>query len=407
MSPFAAPRRKPLLITLLLAGALAWGAPSAAHGAERRRIDGRNYTVHTDIKTDVAEQLVERLDNIYDEYARRLSGFGANGNGAPRPEAYLFEHQRDFMEFTGDPSPHVAGVFAPSVNRLALYLHDRVSLNRTLQHEAFHQFAHNTISPNMPIWLDEGLAVYFGEALWTGDHFLVGQVTPERLKRLREDIRTNRLIPFRELMAMSQAQWKQATARDPERAFTQYNQSWAMVHFLAHAGSGTTSYRPHMLQMLKLLHEGVPAPKAFADALSPNIEGFQDRFVEFVATMQPNEEAMMFERTRVLAHMLMLLRDRDMRFDSIGAMRETVTKSGYRITYGTGTETFQTDPDPSVYFQDQSGKLLPRERLYFAPRLHAPLPDIVCRWKDGLQYRARFFYGANRQIEHDIVPEGR
>jgi hypothetical protein len=260
----------------------------------------------------------------------------------------------------------------------------------------------------MPVWLDEGLADYFGEALWTGERFLVGQVPPDRLKRLREDVRTNRLIPFRELMSMSLAQWNAAAISDIQRGTTQYNQSWAMVHFLVHGGTATTAYRPHLLEMLKLLHEGVPPDRAFAEALSPNIEGFQARFVEFVGMMQPSEEAAMHERVQVLVQMMKLMNDEGVRFDTIDAMRDAVTRAGLRLEYRKGAETYRTEADPSVYFQGPTGKLLPPERLYLAPRLHAPLPDLVCRWKDGLQFRARFFHhGPERKVQYEIVTEGR
>ena len=409
MPRHATPQVKLLSITMLLVvAATTWVTPAGARGGEFRQIKSRHYVVHTDIRSTFAEQFAERLDNIHDEYARRLSGFGAvDGNGAPRAEVHLFERQFDFMQFLGEPNAHVAGVFVPSMNRLALYLHNRPSLNRTLQHEAFHQFAYNAISPAMPVWLNEGLAEYFEEALWTGERFLVGQVSPDRLRRLRDDIKNNRLIPFRQMMALSLEQWNRAAGTDAERATTQYNQAWAMVHFLAHAGNGTTPYRPHMLRMLKLLHEGKPAEQAFAEALSPNIEGFQARFVEYVATMRPNEEAMMLERIQILSHMLMLLHAQDVRFDKVDSLREAVTQAGLRLKYQKGTETFQTEADPVVYFQGPTGKLLPHERLYFAPRLHAPLPDLVCRWTDRLQFRAIFHRGIDGTIDHDIVPEGR
>ena len=45
----------------------------------------------------------------------------------------------------------------------------------TVQHEGFHQFAHAVIGGDIPTWLNEGLAEYFGEALFTG-----GRVRPRR-----------------------------------------------------------------------------------------------------------------------------------------------------------------------------------------------------------------------------------
>ena len=33
----------------------------------------------------------------------------------------------------------------------------------------------------MPTWLNEGLAEYFGEGIFTGDGFVTGVISPERL----------------------------------------------------------------------------------------------------------------------------------------------------------------------------------------------------------------------------------
>ena len=60
---------------------------------------------------------------------------------------------------------NTGGVFMSGRNLLASFLGDlgRDSLRRTLQHEAFHQFAHTVISPDTPVWLNEGLAQVFEE----------------------------------------------------------------------------------------------------------------------------------------------------------------------------------------------------------------------------------------------------
>src|SRR5687768_2636457 len=301
--------RRTLTVILLLTVVVA--ASAGAARSNWRRFNSRHYHVHTDIDSPLAEELVVRLDGMYDEYARRLSGFGAGpGNDAARSEVHLFARKHDFLEFTRNTHPNSTGIFAPGADRLAAYLDSRASLRRTLQHEGFHQFAYHAISPELPTWLNEGMAVYFEEALWTGKSFLVGQVTPDRLKRLQADVRNDRLIPFRELLALTQEQWNEKAAADPERSVTQYNQSWAMVHFLVHGRNGGEPYRPRLLHLLKLIQQGKPAGDAFTEAFSPNVEGFQSRFVEFASQLTATEEATMLERQEILAQMLELLHAR-------------------------------------------------------------------------------------------------
>ena len=45
------------------------------------------------------------------------------------------------------------------------------------------KFAHATIGHKLPPWLDEGLAEYFGEAIFTGDGYVDGAIPPWRAKR--------------------------------------------------------------------------------------------------------------------------------------------------------------------------------------------------------------------------------
>ena len=47
-----------------------------------------------------------------------------------------------------------------------------------VQHEGFHQFAHFVIRGELPTWLNEGIAEYFGESVFTGDGFVSGVIPP-------------------------------------------------------------------------------------------------------------------------------------------------------------------------------------------------------------------------------------
>src|SRR5688500_3442200 len=105
MPRFAVPHVKasPIIVVFICLAATIV-APSLARG-EMRRIDSPRYAVHTDIRTTVAEEFAKRLDNIHDEYARRLAGFGELQR--EQAEVYLFERQEEFMAFTGGASPNV------------------------------------------------------------------------------------------------------------------------------------------------------------------------------------------------------------------------------------------------------------------------------------------------------------
>jgi hypothetical protein len=82
----------------------------------------------------------------------------------------------------------------------------------------------------MPIAINEGLAEYFGEALFTGDAFVAGVVPPWRLKRVRASLEEKKFVPLPELLALSHKEW------NARLGTTNYDHAWTLVHFLVEGG---------------------------------------------------------------------------------------------------------------------------------------------------------------------------
>jgi hypothetical protein len=354
---------------------------------------------------ELAEDLGRRMDAMFDEYARRLAGF--NPPPMDRCSVYLFRQRDDYARFTGERFPNSGGVFMPSRNLLAAFLEGqgRDGLRRTLQHEAFHQFAHHAIGPHLPIWLNEGLAQVFEEGIWTGRQFLVGQVPPRRLRQLHDDLGAGRLIDFRTMLAMDDRAWR-ANLTSRETATLQYNQAWAMAHFLIYAtdDAGQPRYRQRLLHLLRLSANGQGGEAAFVEAFSDNIAGFQDRFGEWARRLSATREATYIENQSILADLLVMLDGKDKRFADVAAFRNFVMTGGYRVQYTKGNLQWTTD-DPAVYFRDAAGRPMGSADLFFQPRAGAPLPDLVCR-ADSLLLRTRFFRAGDR-TDYEVLAEPR
>ena len=382
-------------------------APSL-RAADLRELDTRHYHIHTDLDPALSRDLGERMDEMYDEYAQRLSVFNSAAP-LPRLQVYLFRKQRDYTEFTHGHLHNSGGAFLPAQNLLAAFLEGqgRDTLRRTLQHEAFHQFACNTISPELPIWLNEGLAQLFEEGLWNGDGFLLGEVPPRRLRQLQADLQAGRLVEFRKLLSMSPFTWARRLARDAANGATQYNQSWAMVHFLVMAKdeSGGFRFRGRLVEMLRLLHARQPAEQAFAEAFGSNIHGFEDRFLEYASALKATPEATLIENQGVLADLLVDFARDGRRFDDPQDFRAYVTRGGYRLHYSRGSLQWDTDANMNRYFADLTGKLFGADDLFFWPHNGAPLADLVCRCNDRLLLRTRFYDTESGRVEHELLIE--
>ena len=141
-----------------------------------------------------------------------------------------------------------------------------------VQHEGFHQFAHAVIGGELPVWVNEGLAEYFGESLFTGDSFVTGVIPPDRLARIKEKIRNNTFKPVPAMMLMTSAEWNAAMQID------YYDQAWSMAHFLAHGDDG--KYQAAFSNFMIDIGRGKDWQKAW-QANFGSAEGFEERWKQW------------------------------------------------------------------------------------------------------------------------------
>ena len=389
---------------LLAAGFWLLASPSVTNAGSLRTLRSAHYNVHTDLDQPLAEEMGRRLDAMYDEYARRLEQF-KTADPNQRFEVYLFANRDDYMRLTQNRFPNTGGIFMAGRNLLAAFLEGqgRDGLRRAIQHEAFHQFAFTAISPDLPVWLNEGMAQYFEEGVWTGSSYSIGQVPPRRLRQLQHDMSNKQIVPFRQMLTMTDEQWAANLTSNADKGATQYNQAWAMVHFLVHGSNGNDKYRPRLIDMLKRIHDGAKPTEAFIESFSRNVDGFQARFEEFARKLAPTPEATMVERQDVLADLLTESAREGRRFSDVRSFREEIVVTRARIRYTKGQIKWETSPDVRVYFSDLENRLLDASELYFENRGNAPLPDLVCR--SGKLPLRTCFYPANGRIEHEVLYE--
>jgi hypothetical protein len=396
-----------LALLALLPAAVRAGESDASDTPKMWVVLTDHYRIHTNLDDELSDDLSKRMEAMYGEYERRFASFKPDDGQRPRLEAYLFRTQDEYLKFTDAKLKNTGGVYMPRRNLLAAFLEGqgRDSLRRTLQHEAFHQFAFNNISPNLPVWLNEGLAQMFEEGIWSGNNFWIGQAPPRRIRQLQADMNDQKIIDFQELLALTPEQWADNLTRDHDLGATQYNQSWAMVYFLvlSKGPDGKEKYRTRLLNMLRLLHDGKDGDEAFRLAFSANVKGFQDRFTEWAHTFKATEEATMIERQGVLGDLLYELNKRGKKFPDFYAFKRSAVTGGYRMHYAKGELQWDTDANLAVYFADINGKALPPEQLRFEQNTSAPLPDIVCRCP-SYQLRTRF-YQTGDKIEHEVLVE--
>jgi len=264
-----------------------------------KRYPGRYYIIYSDLDANAVREASARMSAMAEEYHRRTKDFA--GAIRTRLPFYLFSKPEDYYD--AGATKGSAGVYHPGRRVLmALAEHGTTDqLWHVVQHEGFHQFVHMVIRGQIPVWVNEGMAEYFGEAIWTGDGFITGLIPPARLRALQGHIRGDKILPFRDMLLMSYEEWSEAVedsgsshegpkgpkapgshgagkggSEEIDRSRVNYDQAWSMVHFLVHADEG--KYRRAFSAMIRDISRGREWIAAFQARFGRNVKAFEKRY---------------------------------------------------------------------------------------------------------------------------------
>lgn len=293
----------------LLLGIVAPAAGQAATDAvatepaatmELRKFETRYYTMYTDLDDEHVREATIRMTRMAEEYHERTKGF----SGRIRSKFPFFLFKSEALYYQAGGRPGTAGVFmgSPSAGFRLMALAGEMPDDRTwhtVQHEGFHQFAHAVIGGDLPIWVNEGLAEYFGESLFTGDGFVTGVIPPWRLERIKATFAAERFLSIEQMMLMSHNEW------NLRMSGANYDQAWAMVHFLAHAEDGR--YQKAFTQFMNMVGRGAQWGQAWSASFgSP--KGFEERWRKYWAELPANPTERLYVRATLETLMSFLAR---------------------------------------------------------------------------------------------------
>jgi hypothetical protein len=228
------------------------------------------YIIHTDLTGDQLREAVLRMTKMAEEYHARTRQFaGAINQKLP---FHLFTREQDYLDAGGQPGS--AGQFSAADSRLMAVAGPRTDARTwdVIQHEGFHQFARAVIGGELPIWVNEGLAEYFGEGIFTGDGFLTGVIPPRRLERIKQQMLDKQFRPIREMMLLAHADWNE------ELSIVNYDQAWSMVQFLAHGDNG--KYAGAFVAFMRAIGRGQPWEQAWLASFG-SAEGFEQKWQQY------------------------------------------------------------------------------------------------------------------------------
>lgn len=263
-------------VGVLLTAWLLVSVPAAF--AQLRSYETRYYLLHTDLDAAAVREADLRLTAMAEMYYERVKGFG--GRITRKLPVYLFTRAEDYCRAGGRPGS--AGFF--DGRRLMALARSRDGfLWQVLQHEGFHQFLHAFVGGDLPVWVNEGLAEYFGLALYTGDGFVTGLIPSGRLERLRGWISGGKVKSVAEMMTTSHALW------NAELSLVNYDQAWSLIHFLAHAENGR--YQPAFNGFIRDISRGMRWEPAWQRHFGSGTRAFERKWREYWMQMPPDPTA--------------------------------------------------------------------------------------------------------------------
>ena len=234
------------------------------------------YVVYSDLDVSAMREAALRLRSMAEEYNDRMNSMGLRGTLRRRLPVFMPRTRKDYIALVGPEFAASGGLYRSHGRSGELYISGGFGDSarwHTVQHEGWHQFVDVKLG-NIPLWLNEGLAEYFGHGIWTGDGLVTGVVPVRRLKRIQNLIRGEKLRPFAEFLAIESRQWLDEMGT--RRSSVNYDQAWAMCHFLAHADDG--KYQKAFGKFIKLVGRGAMGNRAFASIFGRDLDAFYKQF---------------------------------------------------------------------------------------------------------------------------------
>ncbi len=240
----------------------------------RHRTD--HYAMAGNCEASRFEEYGRALEYVYHEYAK---GFGQLiqkdkpiGNKAPsqtndasldgdqgsRFKVVILANKNDYDAFTaayfGGRAEHTRGLFVKAFE--LLIIRDDADTSETYEvlfHEAFHQFVHRYV-PMAPVWINEGLATYYGTARATPNGLVFDRPISWYFGAVAQARDIRQLVPLDKLMAANRVEFYDTTPIKGvrfDRRLLHYGQAYTLVAFMLQDKQGQTILQQYLIDLSK------------------------------------------------------------------------------------------------------------------------------------------------------------
>ena len=347
-----------------------------------------HYWIKTDLPADRANEFARHLNIMYEEFSRRLASLPARAPAAMN--VLLFADAIDYLETLqfryGIDAAGTGGMFFvnPSGSALAIWVGDlpRRRIHHLLQHEGFHQFAWSRFGTDLPPWVNEGLAEFFGNAIVVGRSVMIGHASARVVQDVKRLIEHGTTVAFDDMLSMSSEQWSAAVRKGDAAGL--YHQAWSMVQFLVYGDDGR--YVGSFERYLRLLNAGFPVKISFERAFrTDDIAGFEKRWTLYAEKARPSGFLTAIQRIEFLAEGARELAGRGTVPGSLAELRAALEATTFGYSHSRHALALDLRTTPAMFEIPWTGNdeleqrpvfVVSRPKLHQMPRRERPLEEL-------------------------------
>ncbi|NLS93697.1 MAG: DUF1570 domain-containing protein [Planctomycetaceae bacterium] len=269
-----------LALLLLNAGCVRTLVNRRLDRPDRYTIVRDQLVIHCDFEVPARHRLLDELTARREDLRREL----AYASSEEPIHVYLFEDANRFKEFVREEHPgfpNRRAFFVESDTRLEVYAHWGGYVGEDLRHEVTHAYLHSVL-PDIPLWLDEGLAEYFevprGRHGLNRDHLVRILARDDATAADSSSARPprERLYRLPNLARLESLDSEQVLPQDD------YAECWAWVHFLLESSTETKTLLREYLYRLHVDGSTVPLSSRMAWRLGLTADQLADRMAEHI-----------------------------------------------------------------------------------------------------------------------------
>lgn len=344
----------------------------------------KHYRIITNLSQRETVPFGRHMDALFEQYDKRFDSIG--DKTIQRMPLYLFQTEQQYNRFLQEhdiDASHSGGMFfvTHTIQGLATWV-DQRSKRKTfevLQHEGFHQFAWHAIGPELPVWLNEGLAQYFEHAVLDDEgRMSLGLTSQPRIERVKAALSQDNALPIDTLTRISTKQWANVLRLRPDKANLLYAQSWSLAYFLIHGSDG--KHQPKLIDYLKRLSNGDRPEDAMLMAFGKDgLKSLANGWRRFALSQKPDDVAEASERLTFLGTGLRLLAEQGEEMPAdLNALRDTLQRYGFKLRRSEMgiTRNLSAQQDELYRYNRSNGErsfiLLGADQADLPPRITAP-----------------------------------